>query len=294
MNTMSKVILDATSNVESRLVSEANVTGSAKGLIKGLMLIDIVEASFLPLRQVDLAQASGLPRPTVIRLLDTLCGLQVLTVSADGLYRLGPRLAGWGQSFLDRLDLGQLGSDIVQGLVDLTGETVFIGVMSGDSVLYVTAAHSPHPVRPAAHVGARNPLHSTGIGKSLLAALSDEDRDRLLSFPLERRTSNTLVDREHLFANLDLIRDRGYSIDDVENEDGVRCVSAPIWDHTGAAVAALSVSAPAYRFSLEDVAGYAGDVIGAAAELSLRLGDRAAHTNGRQMAHHTEMEHING
>ncbi len=293
MNTMSKVVMDATSSVE-RTVRESSITGSAKGLIKGLALIDIVERSIVPLRQVDLAQASGLPRPTVIRFLDTLCALQVLTVSGEGLYGLGPRLAGWGQSFLDRLDLGRLGSDIVQELVDHSGETVFMGVINGDSLLYVNAAHSPHAVRPAAHVGARNPLHSTGVGKALLAAMDDEERDRLLHFPLERRTPNTLTDRESLFANLDLTRNRGYSIDDVENEDGVRCVAAPIWDHNGKTVAAMSISAPAYRFSLEDVAGHAAEVIGAAAELSRRLGYRKAGTDERQTTHDTETELISG
>lgn len=274
MNLMSKTSLDVASNLLLRPAVDLGVTGSAKGLVKGLALVDIIEASNVPLRQVDLAEASGLPRPTVVRLLDTLCGMQVLTVSEDGLYGLGPRLASWGQSFLDRLNLSRLGSDIVQRLVTVSGETVFMGVVNGTSLLYVDAAHSPHPVRPAAHVGARNPLHSTGIGKALLAALSDEDRDRLLTFPLERRTPRTLTDRKSLFADLDLIRERGYSIDDTENEDGVRCVAAPIRDHGGKTMAAMSISAPAYRFSLEDVAGFAPEVVNAAAELSLRLGYR--------------------
>lgn len=276
MNTMSKTNVDATSISESRGAPEAVITGSAKGLVKGLALVDIVEASIMPLRQVDLAEASGLPRPTVARLLDVLCELNILTVSDEGFYGLGPRLAGWGQSFLDRLDIGRLGSDIVSRLVDRTRETVFVGIRNGSSLLYVHAGHSPHAIRPAAHVGARNPLHSTGIGKAILAGLADRERDALLNFPLERRTANTLVDRELLLADLELTRERGYSIDDVENEEGVRCVAAPILDHRGETVAAMSISAPAYRFSLDDVAGYAADVVGAAAELSARLGYRGS------------------
>lgn len=292
---MSKPNVSATSISDTGAASESPITGSAKGLVKGLSLVDIVEASIVPLRQVDLAEASGLPRPTVARLLDVLCGLNVLTVSDDGFYGLGPRLAGWGQSFVDRLDLGRLGSSIVNRLVDLTQETVFMGVQNGNSLLYVYAGLSPHAVRPAAHVGARNPLHSTGIGKAILAGLTDAERDPLLNFPLERRTANTLVDRESLFANLDLIRERGYSIDDVENEEGVRCVAAPIWDHRGKTVAAMSISAPAYRFSLNDVAGYAADVVGAAAELSARLGYRESSTPMHpELNTHIETEHLSG
>ena len=261
------------SKTNTNSTSIIGTSGSAKALSKGLALVDILASSGRPMRQVDLIEASGLPRPSVIRILDALCKMDVLRQSA-GVYELGPRLAAWGQAFLDRLELPRQATDIMEGLVELSGETCFLGVRDRSSVLYVAAVNSPQPVRPAARVGFHNPLYTTGIGKVLLAALSPEEREPLLHYPLEARTPNTITDPDVLAAELDAVLTRGYSIDDIENEEGVRCVAAPVFDHTGATVAAISVSAPAYRFTIEDVARLAPDVLVATAELSARIGHR--------------------
>jgi IclR family acetate operon transcriptional repressor len=258
--------------------SNSATAGSAKGLVKGIALVDIVAASAKPLRQVDLVEASGLPRPTAVRLLDVLVELDVLRTEARGLYELGPRVAAWGQSFLDGLDLTRQAFDIIEGLVELSGETSFLGILDRKSVLYISAVNSPQPVRPAARVGVRNPLHCTGIGKSLLAFRSEEERLALLPEVLERRTPNTITEIPALFAELDAIAARGYSIDEIENEEGVRCVAAPVRDHLGVVVAAVSVSAPAYRFTHDDVVALAPAVVRATTELSERLGYRASAT----------------
>ncbi|MCS5497598.1 IclR family transcriptional regulator [Cnuibacter physcomitrellae] len=253
--------------------------GSAKGLVKGIALVDIVAASAKPLRQVDLVEASGLPRPTAVRLLESLVELDVLRIESRGLYELGPRVAAWGQAFLDGLDLTRQAFDIIEGLVDKSDETSYLGVLDRSSVLYISAVNSPQPVRPAARIGARNPLHCTGIGKAILAFRTPAERAELLGDgELERRTPNTITDRDALAAELDAIAERGYSIDEIENEEGVRCVAAPVRDHLGNVIAAISVSAPAYRFTREDVLEFAPTVVAATSELSARLGyrDRAA------------------
>jgi len=246
--------------------------GAAKALVKGLALIDLVAASDAPLRVVDLVEASGLPRRTTLRLLDTLTRHETLRVDSSGGYTLGPRLAAWGHRFLDGLDLRAQASDLMQGLVDRSGETCFLATLNDGGILYVAVADSPHAVRPAARVGSRNPLHCTGIGKAVLSTLTVAEANDLLREPLERRTPNTITDVSHLHKELELTRERGYSIDNVENEDGVRCVAAAVRDHTGHAIAGLSVSAPAYRFSMDDLTALAPHVTRVAAELSARLG----------------------
>jgi IclR family acetate operon transcriptional repressor len=249
-----------------------SVGGSAKALAKGLSLVDHIADSDGPLRLADLVEISGLPRPTVLRLLDVLCRAEVLRTDVGGAYTLGPRVAAWGQSFLDRLDLRAQAMEPMRELVDLSGETCFLGVLDGAQVLYLAAVHSPQPVRPAARPGSRNPLHCTGIGKVLLAGLPDDEIDVLLGEPLERRTENTMTRRADVLEHVRLVRNRGYATDEIENEEGVRCVAAPIRDSTGAVVAGLSVSAPAYRFSSADVHRFAPDVLRVTAELSRRLG----------------------
>jgi len=124
-------------------------------------------------------------------------------------------------------------------------------------------------------VGGRNPLHSTAIGKALLALGPEQLVEPYLQGSLEVKTPNTIADPQRLLVEFENIRQRGYSVDDVENEDGVRCVAAPGRDHTGLTVAAISVSAPAYRFELEDLPRLAPQVIAAAQELSRRIGFRS-------------------
>jgi IclR family acetate operon transcriptional repressor len=145
-------------------------------------------------------------------------------------------------------------------------------VVDRRQVLYLAAVNSPQPVRPAARPGFRNPLHCTGIGKVLLSGMTDELALELLVPPLERRTENTLTSPADVLLQMALVRGRGYATDEVENEEGVRCVAAPVRDHTGAVVAGISVSAPAYRFSTEDVHRLAPEVVRVTAELSRRLG----------------------
>jgi IclR family acetate operon transcriptional repressor len=248
------------------------VAGTAKALVKGLALVELVADSDRPLRLVDLVEASRLPRPTALRLLDVLCRAEVLRADADGRYTLGPRVAAWGQSFLDRLDLRSQAIDLMEELVELSGETCFLGVVDRRQVLYLAAVNSPQPVRPAARPGFRNPLHCTGIGKVLLSGMTDAEIRELLVTPLEGRTENTITDPDDVIAHIALVRGRGYATDEIENEEGVRCVAAPVRDHTGAVVAGISVSAPAYRFTTEDVHRLAPEVLRVTAELSRRLG----------------------
>jgi DNA-binding IclR family transcriptional regulator len=255
-------------------------SGAAKALVKGLALVDLVAIHSGPARLADLVAGSGLPRPTALRLLEVLCRSSVLRTDDAGRYRLGPRVAAWGHAFIDELDLSSMASEPMAELVELSGETCFLGVRDQTNVLYLLAVNSPQAVRPAARAGSRNPLHCTAIGKVLLAWRSEPEIRRDLPVPLRRRTENTLVDPDAVLAELRAVRDRGFATDDVENEDGVRCVAAPVRDHAGAVAAGISVSAPAYRFSRDDLFRLAPDVLRVAAGLSERLGYRAHRVGG--------------
>jgi len=249
----------------------SRTTGGAKALVKGLALVDAAAAADRPLDLGELLDASGLPRATALRLIDVLLE-QGLLQSTGRVYALGPRLAAWGQRYLDGLDVREQAEELVRALAEQTRETCYLGVRDGRKVLYIAKADSPQAVRPAAVVGTRNPLHSTGIGKALLAFAPPEAAIAYARGPLEAKTPNTIVEADRLLDEMRVTRERGYAIDDVENEDGVRCVAAPIRDHAGQVVAALSVSAPAYRFALEDLPGLAPGVQAAALEVSTRIG----------------------
>ncbi len=262
--------------------SKAATTGGAKALAKGLVLVDVVAHSQGPVRLSDLVETSGLPRPTVIRLLDALLEAGALRSEASGGYALGPRLLVWGQAYLNALDLPQQAREPMHALVEESRETCFLGVRDGAHLLYVATVESPMAVRPAATVGSLNPLHSTAMGKALLAFADPGLIDTYLERPLEPRTSNTIVDAQRLREALTDVRARDYSVDEVENEEGVRCIAAPVRDHTGDVVAAVSLSAPAYRFSAEDPHRWAPRVQAAAAKIATHLGYNAG--PGRRLA----------
>ena len=269
MDGVSKFTLDPASSSES-----AAAAGSAKALVKGLALVDLVADHPGAIRLVDLVTGSGLPRPTALRLLDVLCRTGVLRTDEAGRYQLGARVAAWGQAFLHELDLPALAEDQMAQLVEISGETCYLGVLDDKNVLYLVAVNSPQAVRPAARAGSRNPLHCTAIGKVLLAWLPESEAASKLVVPLERRTENTQIQPSAVHAELRAVRQRGFATDDVENEEGVRCVAAPIRDHSGAVVAGMSVSAPAYRFSRDDLFRLAPDLLRVATSLSTRLGHR--------------------
>lgn len=268
--------MDLMSNLSLDASSKRDVQGAPKALIKGLALVELVAAADAPIRLTDLVDRGGLPRPTALRLLDVLRDHGVLQATTDGRYTLGPRLAAWGQQYLDQVDLRILAADVMDALAVTTRETCFLGVRDDLQVLYVAKADSPQAVRPAARIGSRNPLHSTAIGKALLAFGPAEILDRCLQQRLVEKTPNTITDPGQLREELALTRQRGYATDNVENEDGVRCVAAPVRDHAGSTVAAMSVSAPAYRFELGDLPKLSSLVTTAAEELSRSIGFRPA------------------
>lgn len=254
-------------------------TGGAKTLTKALGIINLLTVE-PKLRLVEITEGLGIPRPTGLRLLDVLRDEGVVSLDRDGNYRLGPRVAVWGQTYLDQLDIREHGALVMNDLSSDTRETCFLGVRDDLQILYVAKVDGPHAIRPAARVGGRNPLHCTAIGKSLLAFAGEETLQRAMSAPLPRKTDNTITSPKALADELDKVRTQGFAFDNIENEEGVRCIAAPIRNHENAVVAAVSVSAPAYRLSMQQARRTAPKVIAAADEISRRLGSNRISDQG--------------
>ncbi len=224
----------------------------------------------------ELGKATGLPESTVYRLLATLQeeGLVERTGEGHGRYRLGLELFRLGSAVLNGRGLGREIFPHVQALADDTGETVNLGVLYGFNVLYVHKIESEKPLRASLTIGSASvPAHCSANGKALLAHVSDDRLGRLMgSLPLERRGPNTITDRDALRRELGWIRERGYSVDDLEFADDIRAVAAPVRDHHGDVVAAIAVAGPATRFSLKGVHELAPRVISTAGGISAQLG----------------------
>lgn len=198
----------------------------------------------------DLAATVGTAKSTTHRYVATLLQLRALERGPSGRLLLGPHLVTLASSYLAGNDLRAAADPALRELLDLTNETVHLGVPSGSDVVYIAKLESQQSVRLVSRVGARVPMHCSAMGKAVLAQLSPHRRAELLADPLPVRTARTLTGAA-LEAELRQVRDQGFAVDDEENEAGVRCLGVAILAADGEPVGAVSISAPATRMSRE-------------------------------------------
>lgn len=227
---------------------------------------------------LSLAECSstlGYSKPTTHRIIRTLTEYGFLRVDEQHRrYTLGVTTLRLGMDFLEQLDIRREALPLLRELADESGETVHLGIVQGSDVVYIEKVESAHAVRMFSRVGHTMPTYSTGIGKAILAFLPDEELERALPERLEARTAATITNRAALRRHLAEIRERGYSTDEIENEEGIRCVGAPIFDHTGAACAGISVAGPATRVTLDRLPALGSRARAIALEISARIGYR--------------------
>jgi DNA-binding IclR family transcriptional regulator len=222
----------------------------------------------------DVARALDLKKATAHRLLATL--LRRGLVAQDPItrrYRLGMKLWELGVLATSHVDWADRVKPHLQQLTSATGETTHLAVLNDGQVLYVDKVESNRSLRMPSQVGRRLPVHCTGVGKALVAYLPPEvfpgivARHGLASF-----TANTITDPVLLQGELELVRVRGYAVDQEEIEEGLVCIAAPIRDHTSHVVAAVSVAGPSSRLRPETIETTAREVVETAARISVALG----------------------
>ncbi|MFF7729438.1 IclR family transcriptional regulator [Streptomyces sp. NPDC008001] len=192
----------------------------------------------------ELATSSGLPLPTIHRLMRTLVACGYVRQQPNRRYALGPRLIRLGES-ASRL-LGTWARPHLARLVEETGETANMALLDGDEVVYVAQVPSRHSVRMFTEVGRRVLPHTTGVGKALLAQSPDDEvRSILARTGMPAATEKTITTPEGFLEALGRVREHGYAVDDNEQEIGVRCLAVPVPDSPTAA--AISISGPAGR-----------------------------------------------
>ncbi|MEU4420301.1 IclR family transcriptional regulator [Actinoplanes sp. NPDC024001] len=243
--------------------------------------LDILEL-FLDRPQLsarEVIERLGLPRTTVHELLVTLVERSYL-IAVPGQpvqYRLGMPLFQLGAAFAGRLDLTREAQLVARDVAAACNEAVHVAVLDGADVVYLVKVDSTHPVRMVSAVGRRLPANCTAVGKILLAGLGPADLDAVLTRgPLPGMTPESITDPDRLRAHLDHVRAEGVAADVGESDSAMRCVAAAIRDHSGAAVAAMSVSAPIIRWTAQAHLEWTKLVREGAATLSARLGYRAS------------------
>ncbi|MCC7354991.1 MAG: IclR family transcriptional regulator [Anaerolineae bacterium] len=245
-----------------------------QSLDRGLQLLEFLSQSSEPMGLAELAGLLRVDRSTAHRLLGTLAQRDFVRQDPESKhYSLGLKVVELSRRAVDGLTLRIVARDRLRHLVHESGESVNLVVMVRDQVVCVDAEPSPAVLAVSDEVGAIYALHATAAGKILLAHLPDAQRTNLLSRePLPGYTLRTLTDLNTLQAHLQLVRQQGYALDDEERFSGVRCVAAPVRDRRSKVVAAISISGPATRITLEKVPELAGLVKKTASDISTALG----------------------
>jgi IclR family acetate operon transcriptional repressor len=224
-------------------------------------------------RIADISGATGLPKSTVHRILQSLVAHGFALNAGDGRYIGGPAILTLAGGLIARFDPAQHADGTLRCLREDTGYTVHLGLLAGDDVVYAAKIEGRKPYRMPSRVGMSIRLHTTAIGKAVLAAMPD---DAVLAIVrrtgLEARTPATITSETALLAHLAEVRTAGYAIDDEENEPGVQCIGAAVFDHTGTATGAVSISTLALESWSSPVEDLGRRVRAAAHEISLSLG----------------------
>ncbi len=222
----------------------------------------------------ELARQLHLDRSTTYRILLSLekCGF-VEKDEKTGEYSLGMTAFEIGNAFLRQMDFVKISKPIMTDLALKVQETVHLAVLSNTEIVYVDKADSPRTLGVISKIGQRAPVYCTALGKALLAHQSKEETNRIIQeIKLKPYTKNTIISKKGLAEELKEIREKGYSLDRREIEEEVECIGAPIRDHRGDVIAAISISGPQRKIGTPNEAQFVSQVVEAAILISSKMG----------------------
>jgi IclR family transcriptional regulator, acetate operon repressor len=221
----------------------------AQAVERALAVLHGVEADENGAGVTELAQRTGLTVSTTHRLVRALtdAGLLVQHPRTER-YQLGPALVVLGSKAAQRLGY-QHALPLLEELAEVTGESINLGIRTGNEVHVVLDVASRQPLRFNQESGSRVPMHISAMGKCLLAAADDIDEQISQLGDLVRATHRTITDRDQLRAQLELVRERGWALNDEERNPGVRAIAAPVPAPTGGPLGAISIQGPTIRIT---------------------------------------------
>lgn len=266
---------DSKSTESVKNASAGSTRRTAGGVVRAIHLLDLI-VSEGPLRFAELEELSAIPKATLHRLLNELAEERLIQLDERSLtWSSGYRILEMANRIWTRSDIRVLARDQLLALNALSGETVQIAVLADTHVVVIDHVESTRSVRHSISVGNREPVYCTGTGKVLLAWCDEKQQKDIMSrISFARFTPNTITDKLALSKELSRVSQQGYAIDAEERFLGSRSIAAPVVDSTGRAIAGLSITAPAFRTSEDELASWRESLIAAAAEISRRQAPR--------------------
>jgi DNA-binding IclR family transcriptional regulator len=218
-------------------------------LAKGLKVLELLAAQG-EMSAARMAACLDTSRAASHRFLSTLRDLEYVEKTDEGRFRLTFKVLELGMRKLEGFEIRHIAHPPMQEMALAFGETVNLGHWDGHAIVHIDKANSAEILRLDVGTGAVAPAYCTALGKSVLAHLPEAELDTYLqSVALTALSPKTLTKPEQLRAEIEKIRERGYAVDDEELSLGLRCVAAPVFDHTGRPTYALSVSGPSLRMT---------------------------------------------
>ncbi len=246
-----------------------------KSIRKAIKILEILSQNEEGVRVTQLSRSMNLPKSSIHQILSTLKEARFVEQDSESKrYRLGLRIFELGNIFQSQLEIRKIAHPYLYNLSKKINETAYLVLLEDDTIVYVDCVESTARLRAHPIFGIKVPLHCTSLGKAIMAFLPEEKIDEIISKGLERFTKNTITDPGKLKEELKKIKNKGYAIDNMEHEEGIKCVGAPIRNHRGEVFAAISLSGPSQRFTPERIREMAPLVMQAANEISFKLGYR--------------------
>jgi DNA-binding IclR family transcriptional regulator len=251
-------------------------------LARAVSVLEMLGESDTPLSLSELCRLMNLHKSTAHRSLMVLEQSGLIERTPENRFRLGLKLYELGNRAVEQIDLRMRVRPYMARLSAQIGETVHLGVLQKSSIVYIDKAGPNRKVCTSSKSGTSNPVYCTSMGKAILAFLPEEEVEQVIAnLKFVRYTENTLGTREDLLKSLEKVRRRGYAIDDEEIELGVRCIGAPVFNQDHRPIAAISVSGPTLRITVQSVPALAERLLRCSREISASLGSQP-----RKRSHH--------
>lgn len=251
---------------------------TVQSIERAFKILEVLSGHPQGMQITKLAEEVGLSKSTVHRLLATLIELKYVKQDFyTERYIVGYRTLYLSRNLINTSNLIAVAKSHLQQLVEDINETVHLCVEEYEEIVYIDKIESNQTIRMSSRIGSRAPMYCTGVGKMILSGKTDEQFFDIVSrIEFIEKTPNTILNAHDLHEKIQQIRRQGYALDDIENEEGIRCIAVPIYDFSGEIVASYSISGPSSRITHEKIETELKDKALATAEkISEQLGFRA-------------------
>ncbi len=251
------------------------LTKSNQSVERMILLLEELARETGPVRLNEFAKRVGMNQSTVLRFLTTLQRFGYVAQDQTGRYSMTMKICALSGLVSSHNELKDICAPYLRSLTQIFGESAILSIEQDMQVLYidVVTASAQQVLTTVQRIGNLSPMHCTGSGKLFLCNYDSNGIDRFIAMRgLERRAERTIVTKEELLGEIDLVRRHGYATDDEENVQGVRCIAAPVRDYTGRTAAAISISGPSFRMTDALIYEKIPFLLDAAHEVSVRMG----------------------